>query len=114
MSNLKATGRIHLVKDTQQITDTFCKRELILEMGADTKYPQLVPFEFTGDRCDDLDNVAVGNDAEIEFALNGREWTSPQGEVRHFGSLRAWAIHTERAEGSAPAGGVVTDDEVPF
>ena len=111
MSNLKASGRIHLVKDTKQITETFCKRELILEMDAETKYPQLVPFEFTGDRCDLLDSVGVGNDAEIEFTLNGREWTSPQGEVRHFGSLRAWAIHTERVEGAATA---TTDDEVPF
>ena len=29
---------------------------------------------------------------EVSFNIRGREWTSPQGEVKYFNTLEAWRI----------------------
>ena len=39
-----------------------------------------------------LDGINEGEQVEVSFNLRGREWTSPQGEVRYFNTLDAWRI----------------------
>jgi hypothetical protein len=89
--SLQAQGAILRIEPTKQITATFKKRELILTIE-DGKYPQTCSFEVTGDRCEKLDEYAIGDVVSIDFNLRGREWTSPKGEVRVFNSLDAWRI----------------------
>ena len=45
---------------------------------------------------------------EVSFNLRGREWTSPQGEVKYFNSLDAWRI--EKVGQGMPAGGLSNMD----
>ena len=45
MSELKLKGRITAIMDKQQVTDTFAKREFVVE--TDEQYPQMVKFELT-------------------------------------------------------------------
>jgi hypothetical protein len=39
---------------------------------------------------------------EVSFNLRGREWTSPQGEVKFFNTIEAWRI--EKQGQSQPMG----------
>jgi uncharacterized OB-fold protein len=91
--SFKQTGKLHSVFETKQITERFTKREFVVELADNPKYPQLVLFQLTGDRCDQLDDYKVGDEVEVEFRLRGREWTSPRGEIKYFNSLDVWTLH---------------------
>jgi single-strand DNA-binding protein len=102
---MEVTGKLRTIFDTKQVSERFTKRELVLEL-ADGKYPQSVLFQLTGDRCAILDQFQVGDEVRIEFNLRGREWKSPQGEVKYFNSLDVWRIEGARdgARGRRDAG----------
>jgi hypothetical protein len=70
-------------------------------------YPQDIMFQATQDKCSLLDAVHSGEQVEVSFNLRGREWTSPQGEVKYFNTLEAWRIEkaTQAAGQGMPQGG---------
>lgn len=88
--------------DTVQVSEKFSKREFVLT-DASSMYPQDILFQLTQDKCNLLDAVNVNDQIEVSFNLRGREWTSPQGEVRYFNTLDAWRIEKV---GAAPMGGM--------
>ena len=92
-------GTIKAIKDTQQVSDKFRKREFVVSDN-DAQYPQVIQFELTQDRCSAIDGYNVGDEVQVTFNIRGREWTSPQGEVKYFVSLNAWKI--DRLGESAP------------
>lgn len=114
------TGKLYKKFDHKQITETFRKRDFVVELEANSKYPQFVSFELTGDRCEQLDGYQEGDEISVEFTLRGREWTSPQGDVKYFNTLSVWAIEGRKSQapaddfappGEPPPG---LDDDVPF
>lgn len=94
---IEATGRVHMIGPTEQKSERFTKREFVLEIADNPKYPQLVQFQATGDRCSQLDSVSVGDTVRVEFSLRGREWRSPSGDVKYFNSLDVWRVEAKTA-----------------
>src|SRR5690606_8564463 len=94
---IETTGKIHTVFETNQISERFSKREFVLELADNPKYPQLVLFQATGDRCEQLDGLQEGDEVRVEFSLRGREWRSPAGEIRYFNSLDVWKVEPVNA-----------------
>jgi hypothetical protein len=95
----KLSGTLKLINPTQVISDRFSKREFVVE--TQDQYPQLISFQATQDKCALLDNFQPNEQVDVSFNLRGREWTSPQGEVKYFNTIEAWRI--ERASNAAPA-----------
>lgn len=110
---IEVSGKLHTIHETKQVSERFSKREFIVELADNPKYPQLVLFQLTGDRCVQLDEHKVGDEVRIEFSLRGREWRSPQGELKYFNSLDVWKLEParghRRASGSGPAQQMRTD-----
>ena len=102
---LEITGKLHLIGDTAQVSERFTKREFVVSLADNPKYPQLVQFQLTGDRVGQLDSFQVGDEVRLEFSLRGREWRSPKGEVKYFNSLDVWRIEPARGGGSSGGGG---------
>jgi hypothetical protein len=98
----KITGTIKVMNPTVQVSEKFSKREFVLTENT-SQYPQDVLFQAVQDRCALLDTINVGEQVEVSFNLRGREWTSPQGEVKYFNSLDAWRI--EKVGQGMPVGG---------
>jgi hypothetical protein len=94
---IQISGKLHAIFETKQVTERFQKREFVVEVADNPKYPQVVLFQMTGDRCAQLDRMRVGDEVKLEFSLRGREWRSPQGEVKYFNSLDVWSIEPVRA-----------------
>ncbi len=94
---MEATGRLHAIYETKQVSERFTKREFVIELVDNPKYPQTVLFQLTGDRVSQLDGMNVGDQVRIEFNLRGREWKSPQGEIKYFNSLEVWKLEPARA-----------------
>src|SRR5262245_20063093 len=101
---IETTGRLHAIFETKQVSERFTKREFVVELADNPKYPQTVLFQLTGDRVSQLDGMNVGDQVTIEFSLRGREWRSPQGEVKYFNSLDVWRIEPARAGAGATMG----------
>jgi hypothetical protein len=110
---IEATGKLHTIFETKQVSERFSKREFVVELADNPKYPQTVLFQLTGDRCTQLDGMNVGDAVRIEFSLRGREWRSPSGEVKYFNSLDVWKIEPARAGRRNGASGDPRDIEMP-
>ncbi|MEY3086191.1 MAG: DUF3127 domain-containing protein [Flavobacteriales bacterium] len=97
----KFTGTIKVIQDTQRISDKFQKREFVVT-DTTSMYPQDILFQATQDKCTLLDSFQANDNVEVSFNLRGREWTSPQGEVKFFNTIEAWRI--EKQGQSQPMG----------
>lgn len=98
----KLTGTIKVINDTVQISEKFAKREFVIT-DSSSMYPQDILFQSVQDKCSMLDGFHPQDQVEVSFNLRGREWTSPQGEVRYFNTLDAWRI--EKVGQGMPQGG---------
>lgn len=102
MASVSITGTIKVLGKTQDVSEKFRKREVVItEAGG--QYPQHIPVEFTQDRCGLLDGFNPGDQVTVTCYVNGREWTGRDGVTKHFLSLKGDRI--ERAGAAAPAAG---------
>ena len=101
---MKIEGKLYSKMDAQQVTDTFRKREFVVEYAENPLYPQFVKFELVQDNVALIDNFEAGQMIEVDFNLRGREWTNPQGEKKYFNTLAAWRIQRAAVEAGVPAG----------
>jgi hypothetical protein len=90
---MEVKGKIKFIGATQQVSDKFSKREIVV--STDEQYPQHISIEFNQDKCAILDKYSVGDDVEVGINLRGREWTNPQGETKYFNSIQGWNIKKE-------------------
>jgi len=117
----KFKGIAYKVGNVETISEKFRKREFVVTDGA-AQYPQYIPFTFVNDKCDLLDSIAEGQEVEVSFSLKGREWTSPQGQVKYFSTIEGFAITASGTQAfapnippSAPGSGHTDDqDALPF
>ena len=93
-------GKIVEKYDTQNIKETFKKREFVLEFAENPQYPEFIKFELIQSNCDQLDSINVGDDVSVNFNLKGRKWTDPKGEVKYFNSLQAWRVDPKSSSAS--------------
>jgi hypothetical protein len=108
----KLNGIVKVLNDTVQVSEKFSKREFVVTENS-SMYPQDIIFQATQDKCAMLDGIAVNDQVEVSFNLRGREWTSPQGEVKYFNSLDAWRIEKVGQGQGMPASGPSAMDLAP-
>ena len=92
---MNISGSIVELMDEQQVTDTFKKREFVVEFAENPQYPEYVKFELIQDKCALLDAHKVGDKVVVHFNLKGRKWTDKEGQVKYFNSLQAWRLDAE-------------------
>lgn len=88
---MEIQGRIKTIFATEAVgANGFQKRDLVIT--TDGQYPQDIIIQFAQGNCALLDNLQVGQIVKVHFNLQGREWTSPQGEVKYFNTVVGWKI----------------------
>jgi len=93
---MEVQGKIKLVGDIQEITDSFSKRELVIV--TQEQYPQTLCVEFVQDKMSLLDDFQEGQEVKIGINLRGREWKNPEGKIKYFTSLQGWRIENLQNE----------------
>jgi hypothetical protein len=114
MSAFKMKGVIKVIRQTQQVSDKFSKREFVVTDGSEEKFPQDIMFELTQDKTTLLDSIMEGQEVEVSFNLRGREWKSPSGDIKYFNTLNAFKVDTV---GAAPVAITIAsndDEDLPF
>lgn len=123
-TQFKMSGSIKVIGQTQQVSEKFSKRDFVVTDTSD-KYPQDISFQLTQDKCSVLDAFMEGESVDVSFNLRGREWQSPQGEVKYFNTLEAWRVEkvgtanvpmTPRTPEAPIVSGdaTATDEDLPF
>ena len=107
MSN-QITGRLIEIGQTVQIPsksggNPFLKREFLLDAtthdpytGERIQYENILPLEVSGDKCAELDQFRTGDVITVSFALQGREWTNQDGQVKRMVSIRCYKLEARR------------------
>lgn len=84
---LEFTGSVVKVGEVESFgSKGFTKRNLIIkEAREDDKWPNIVPFVLTKDRCSLADGIGEGAKVKVSFVLNGRAWDKGDGSpTRYF------------------------------
>lgn len=88
---MEIQGRIKTIFATETVGQNgFQKRDVVIT--TDGQYPQDIIIQFAQGNCALLDNLQIGQIVKVHFNLQGREWTSPQGEVKYFNTVVGWKI----------------------
>ncbi len=117
-------GKLIEKSETQNVSDTFKKREFVIEYAENPQYPEYIKLELIQANCQQLDGYKVGDMLNISFNLKGRKWTDPKGETKYFNSLQAWKIDGKASGADTPPPPSVedswmdqtpqADDDLPF
>lgn len=94
---MELQGTIKKITDTQTFASGFQKREMVLT--TEEQYPQPINIEFLQEKGDLLNSLNVGDKVKVGINIRGREWTSPQGEVKYFNSIVGWRV--EKLDGTS-------------
>ena len=76
---MNIVGKLVEIFEAQQISDSFKKREFVVEYAENPQYPELIKFELIQDKCSLLDSFSKGNEVDVSFNFDSRE--SPQSKV---------------------------------
>lgn len=106
---LQVTGKIHSVGQTVSIPakngQPFLKRELILDTtrfdpytGERSQYENFPMFEFSGDKCKDLDGLKSGQVVTVSFELQGAFFKGQDGKEKNFTRVRAFKVDVRQPQ----------------
>lgn len=88
------TGRVVDLFETVQVSDSFRKREFVIEKketGSGTEFTDYVKFQLTQDRCSMADSIRVNDEVKVSFNIRGNRWEK-EGRVSYFTNLDVWKI----------------------
>lgn len=117
---MEIKGIAYEIGQTQQVTDSFKKRDLIVKYAENPSFEEFIKFEATQDRVNIFDNISPGDEVEVYFNLRGRPWTNKDGVTTYFNSLVAWRVNKLSARSSpsyTPPVDISSppdDDDLPF
>jgi hypothetical protein len=101
------TGKIHKIMPTETIvskkdpTRSFLKRTIVLDCTRFDQYTgergfdNFPSFDFSGDKCAELDSYQVGQIVTITFDLQGNKYTDSNGKEKYFTSIRGFKIEVK-------------------
>lgn len=95
-------GRVFQIGNTESIkskdgSKTYYKRELVLDatrfdgMTGERGFDNFPSFEFSGDKCSELDQFNVGEIVTVTFDLQGTKYEK-DGQTRFFNRVRGYKI----------------------
>jgi len=89
MSELKVTGTITKVLNPENGTSKagkeWNKQNFVIATGG--KYPDDICFTLFGDKSDLISNVQIGDEVEVSFNLNSREYNE-----KYYTNVNAWKV----------------------
>lgn len=115
-------GKVHEIGVVQQVSETFKKRDLVVEYAENPTYPEYIRFELLQDKVDICNGLSPGDEVSVSFNLRGRPYTDKTGKTSYFNSLVAWRLDSgERRNNNSAAVNNIPDvntppeeDDLPF
>lgn len=110
---LQVTGKVYSVGQTVSIPakngQPFLKRELVLDItrfdpytGERSQYENFPMFEFSGDKCKELDGLKTGQVVTVSFELQGAFFKGQDGKDKNFTRVRAYKVEVRQSQQPQP------------
>lgn len=113
---MEIQGKLIVKEDTVNITDSFKKREFVVEENKEvngTVYQNPIKCQLTQDNCSKLDDVNIGDEVKVSINIRGNKFEK-DGEIRYFNNINAWKVEVlNKASESAKESEEETDN-LPF
>lgn len=97
---MELSVKIHSIGSTQNVTDTFSKREFVVE--TQEEYKQYLNLQVIKEKCDVLNNYKKGDEVKISLNIKGRLWKDKEGVEKCFNTLECWKIEKLDSNQSQP------------
>lgn len=113
--NFEITGKLIEKYKTAQVTDRFRKRDFVIERRENSSFGEIIEtikFQLNQDKCEIIDNLNLGEEVKINFAIRGRRWEK-DGQVNYFNNLEAWKVERLATTQAAPPPPPPTMDDIP-
>jgi|TARA_R110001606_G_scaffold355358_2_gene506321 hypothetical protein len=112
-TNLQGTvtgilNRIDLPKSKGKWTS----KTFTIEVPGD--YPQYIQLELKEKDMNKIDPFKVGDSVSADYFLNGNNWTSPDGRIITFNTLKCFNIKGEENKTEEKAEAHFSDSDLPF
>lgn len=103
------TGKIEVIGSMKSIlskdkTKTYYSREIVLDATrrdpytGERMFESFPSFEFSGEKCDELDNYQPGQIVTISFDVSGVKYNDKQtGEIKYFNRVRGFKIELRQS-----------------
>ena len=88
---MELQGKLIVINDIQQITDSFQKREFVVETQ-DGNYTQEILLESHNDRVDLVENYEIGESLKFSINLRGKRYEKIGEPTKWFNSIVCWKI----------------------
>jgi len=105
--SFEISGKVVKIFDIESKTASFQAREFVIESSND-RYPQMIKFQLTQDRCSIVDNYKEGDMIKVFFDLRGREWND-----KYFTNLNAWKIEAASSAAEPVSAPPVMESSLP-
>lgn len=90
---MELQGTIKFIGQTEQVSATFQKRDVVIMTEESSQYPQPILVQFTQAKCDELNTYQIGQQATISINLRGKEYQDKQtGQMKYFNTIQGWKI----------------------
>jgi hypothetical protein len=108
--------------DKQQVTDTFAKREFVIQMDKEVSgniYYEFIKCQLTQDRCNLIEDKQIGNLLKVSINLRGSKYTSKKdGSVGYITNLEALKVEvldaTKENDKASATPAKETESDLPF
>ncbi len=90
------SGKLIEKFDTVNISDSFKKREFVVETSKDYNgrvFSDQIKMQLVQDKCNLLDNLNVNDEVKVAFNIRGKRYEK-DGKVNYFNNLDAWKIES--------------------
>lgn len=116
---MEIKGQVYRVGETQQVTEKFRKREVIIVTEPSSQYPQHIKVQFSQDKCGLADALSQGQEVTFHVNLRGKLYTDKNGNENCITNLEVWKVEGGAVATSAPVSGApslsnTTEDDLPF
>ncbi len=105
--SFEINGKLIKKFDVESKSATFQARDFVIET-IDDRYPQMIKFQLTQDRCSVIDPFTEGDQLKVYFDLRGREWNE-----KYFTNLNAWKIENAGASANPAVPAPPTAESLP-
>ena len=109
---MEIRGKIKVLNLDQKVSEKYTKSEIVIV--TDEQYPQSILIEFGASKSDLPHPYKVGESVTVSINIKGREWTSPQGEVKYFNSIHGWKIARDAQQAPPAPTNEPENEDQPF
>ena len=113
--SFEITGKLAVKYDTQQVKESFKKREFVMEIAEEINgnvYTNFANMQLVQGKCELLDRFNEGDLIKVNFNIKGNKWER-DGKVNYITNLDAWRIESGTATSTSAQHGAPDYQQAP-